>query len=118
MHIERWGVERVVVYEEAGLTGEFHEPPADADANGCGWPVALEVKVADEWASGFYLVTLTADGADPARAVAHAGFVVRGAGASMLYVLPTNTWNAYNTCLLYTSPSPRDRTRSRMPSSA
>ena len=25
---------------------------------------------------------------------------------------------AYNPCLLYTSPSPRDRTRSRMPSSA
>ena len=25
---------------------------------------------------------------------------------------------AKNTCLLYTSPSPRDRTRSRMPSSA
>eukprot|EP00656_Telonema_subtile_P000517 TRINITY_DN1023_c0_g1_i4.p2 TRINITY_DN1023_c0_g1~~TRINITY_DN1023_c0_g1_i4.p2 ORF type:complete len:133 (+),score=39.92 TRINITY_DN1023_c0_g1_i4:53-451(+) len=30
---------------------------------------------------------------------------------SKLHVLP-------NTCLLYTSPSPRDRTRSRMPSSA
>ena len=26
--------------------------------------------------------------------------------------------NDPNTCLLYTSPSPRDRTRSRMPSSA
>jgi len=26
--------------------------------------------------------------------------------------------NRYYTCLLYTSPSPRDRTRSRMPSSA
>ena len=26
--------------------------------------------------------------------------------------------NVYNDCLLYTSPSPRDRTRSRMPSSA
>ena len=26
--------------------------------------------------------------------------------------------NRYGTCLLYTSPSPRDRTRSRMPSSA
>ena len=26
--------------------------------------------------------------------------------------------NLYNFCLLYTSPSPRDRTRSRMPSSA
>ena len=26
--------------------------------------------------------------------------------------------NDYRSCLLYTSPSPRDRTRSRMPSSA
>ena len=26
--------------------------------------------------------------------------------------------HCFNTCLLYTSPSPRDRTRSRMPSSA
>ena len=28
------------------------------------------------------------------------------------------TRDLYDTCLLYTSPSPRDRTRSRMPSSA
>ena len=27
-------------------------------------------------------------------------------------------WHGLNDCLLYTSPSPRDRTRSRMPSSA
>ena len=27
-------------------------------------------------------------------------------------------WSLAYTCLLYTSPSPRDRTRSRMPSSA
>ena len=27
-------------------------------------------------------------------------------------------WESINSCLLYTSPSPRDRTRSRMPSSA
>ena len=32
--------------------------------------------------------------------------------------LQTNYFHKYNTCLLYTSPSPRDRTRSRMPSSA
>ena len=32
-------------------------------------------------------------------------------------VLKPETIN-YRTCLLYTSPSPRDRTRSRMPSSA
>ena len=29
-----------------------------------------------------------------------------------------NDYKVYLTCLLYTSPSPRDRTRSRMPSSA
>ena len=27
-------------------------------------------------------------------------------------------WHMYDTCLLYTSPSPRDRQKSRMPSSA
>ena len=37
-------------------------------------------------------------------------FTSRPAGDAMI----TTIW----TCLLYTSPSPRDRTRSRMPSSA
>ena len=32
--------------------------------------------------------------------------------------VPQNFLGAQNFCLLYTSPSPRDRTRSRMPSSA
>ena len=33
--------------------------------------------------------------------------------------LPKAAWAAMSkSCLLYTSPSPRDRTRSRMPSSA
>ena len=37
-----------------------------------------------------------------------------------IYVVPTNyvRTTGNNFCLLYTSPSPRDRTRSRMPSSA
>ena len=35
------------------------------------------------------------------------------------FYIPKNCLHNYlNTCLLYTSPSPRDRTRSRMPSSA
>ena len=42
-------------------------------------------------------------------------------GAS--YTTPSTQWELYVSlltyrCLLYTSPSPRDRTRSRMPSSA
>ena len=34
----------------------------------------------------------------------------------LLYANPLHYWDY--TCLLYTSPSPRDRVRSRMPSSA
>ena len=30
----------------------------------------------------------------------------------------SGNWGPHHSCLLYTSPSPRDRTRSRMPSSA
>ena len=33
-------------------------------------------------------------------------------------ILPSKTFHPHITCLLYTSPSPRDRTTSRMPSSA
>lgn len=100
--IERWGAQREIVYEREGLIGEYHPPPPDADANGCGWPVGLAVRVPEAWRSGFYLVTMQAKGADPTRAVSHAGFVVSGAAdpaarPSTVYVLATNTWNAYNT---------------------
>ena len=33
-------------------------------------------------------------------------------------VVKEENYTVFETCLLYTSPSPRDRTRSRMPSSA
>ena len=97
--IERWGVTREEVWRSpAPVTGAYHEPPADADAHGCGWPVGLEVPVGDDWRSGFHLVTLTAHGARSGRDVAHAGFVVRPSAptGSPLLVLATNTWNAYN----------------------
>ena len=37
-------------------------------------------------------------------------------GLGLAFTSEARSW--YGTCLLYTSPSPRDRTRSRMPSSA
>ena len=40
------------------------------------------------------------------------------AQGGMVKKMATDEPNTPNTCLLYTSPSPRDRTRSRMPSSA
>ena len=39
-------------------------------------------------------------------------------GAAVAAESSTGTWTTVWTCLLYTSPSPRDRSLSRMPSSA
>ena len=41
-----------------------------------------------------------------------------GAAVTLVYGDATKGWQAVNSCLLYTSPSPRDRQKSRMPSSA
>lgn len=96
--VERWGAARERVWSADALAGHEQPTPADADAAGCGWDVTVEVPIGDGWRSGFYLVTLTAHGAPADRAVGYTGFVVR-AGASRhraLFVLATNTWNAYN----------------------
>ena len=58
------------------------------------------------------------------KGVAAAGLAAAGAAALGKTLLDTGTGakdaveDLASTCLLYTSPSPRDRTRSRMPSSA
>ena len=46
--------------------------------------------------------------------------IQKGSGTGEMGVIEELTFEGYgpNGCLLYTSPSPRDRTRSRMPSSA
>ena len=48
------------------------------------------------------------------------GLLIKGVPSlGVVMELPSkNLYSAYKGCLLYTSPSPRDRTRSRMPSSA
>jgi hypothetical protein len=96
--IHRWGAELDLVWTANDLEGVEQSTPDDADANGCGWPVAVTVPIGEAWLSGFYLVTLTAHDAPADRAVGHAGFVVHAGRhrARALLVLATNTYNAYN----------------------
>ena len=49
--------------------------------------------------------------ADPSKEMVDAYGALMGVGFA-------NRWTYYISCLLYTSPSPRDRQKSRMPSSA
>ena len=48
----------------------------------------------------------------------NAGEIIRGEGGEELAEAFNDTLKALGVCLLYTSPSPRDATLSRMPSSA
>ena len=99
--VQRWGADGAPLWTADGLAGVAHPTPADADSNGCGWPVALTISVGDDWASGMYLVTLKGRGAPPDRAIGYAMFVVRASSAARgsgnpLLVIATNTYNAYN----------------------
>ena len=60
---------------------------------------------------------LTIDGGAATEDYNKGDIVTIGSGTDN-YVVPKDLAGTVTTCLLYTSPSPRDRTRSRMPSSA
>ncbi len=98
VEVHRWGATIDLVWQATDIAGVFTPAPEDADSNGCGWPSSLSIPVRPSWRSGFYLVTLTARGADPERRTAYACFVVRAAKptAKALLVIATNTYNAYN----------------------
>src|SRR5262249_42892662 len=60
----------------------------------CNWPVALEIKVGTDWASGYYDIVLQ----DSSGGTAHHFVVVRAGAvkAKAVLVLSTNTYHAYN----------------------
>jgi hypothetical protein len=91
--VTREGLEPVEVWRVDGCTGARHATPPDASADGCDWPIAVEIPVGD-WPSGYYAVTLWAGGER-----ADAFLVVRAGDrprAPVLLVLSTSTADAYN----------------------
>lgn len=98
LSIERLGVGPQVVWQESGISVGTYRIPDRASSDGCDWPVALTVHIAEDWRSGYYRVNLTAlDG--ERSATSQTFFVVRaaapGSTSSILLQLSTNTYNAY-----------------------
>ena len=71
-------------------------------------------------AQGAYYIQSKGEAAiiDPLREVGPYTDRARRDNVTIKYIFETHFHADFVSCLLYTSPSPRDRTRSRMPSSA
>ena len=93
VEVAKEGGERRIVWRQESVPGTERPVPATASADGCGWPTTLTVPVGEEWASGYYAVSLT-NGDQRGEAF----FVVRPGRqrSGILLVLSTSTYNAYN----------------------
>ena len=95
IEIARIGAGREVVFNLADVATGDHPVPANADRDGCGWPVAARIEVGADWRSGYYDILLTdSDGAETRHFIcvkAH-----KPSANRMVLVLSTNTWHAYN----------------------
>lgn len=84
---------------DSGLSGRHHETPEDCSVIGCGWPVAYEFDISEDWPPGGYLVTFRARRGDDLVEEHHV-ILLRSAddAAPPPYVLvcATGTWLAYN----------------------
>ena len=103
--VRRVGVKPFLMGATSVTNAEF---AAFVDATG-------HVSEAERWGWSFVFWSDVPERAGPTEGVVGSEWWRRVAGASWRDIHGPGT---SDTCLLYTSPSPRDRTRSRMPSSA
>jgi hypothetical protein len=96
LEIARVGCVREVVLFKEGIAVGDHAVPAQADRNGCDWPLAFEIETDLSWRTGYYDIVLT----DSRGGTAHHFFCLKppshGPQAKAAFVLATNTYHAYN----------------------
>lgn len=101
IEIVRDGADETPVMSRSGIAARWQETPDQCSVEGCGWAPALDFRVPDDWRSGAYRITLTAEGRDGQPIVSHHLFIVRPASGRkpgrILQVAATGTWLAYNT---------------------
>ena len=86
---------------KAGIAARWQDTPDQCSVEGCGWEARFEFRIEDDWPSGAYRVTLTAEGRDGEPIRCHHLFIVRPRPGKkpgrVLQVAATGTWLAYNT---------------------
>ncbi|MCR4268717.1 ThuA domain-containing protein [Nitratireductor sp. ZSWI3] len=101
LDILRDGAAETAVLTREGLSAAWQDTPDQCSVSGCGWQASCEFRIAEDWPSGAYRITLTAQGRDGRPIRCHHLFIVRPApGAKpgrILQVAATGTWTAYNT---------------------
>ncbi|MCA8999437.1 MAG: hypothetical protein KDA80_20750, partial [Planctomycetaceae bacterium] len=104
--IDRVGAERQRVFEKKDVPAQLSPIPDRASSHGCQWPVTFQMPIPQDWSSGYYEVSLTANDSgggfvhrNRRTAASSLFFVVRsatpGEQTKVLLQLSTNTYNAY-----------------------
>ncbi len=101
IEIVRDGATETKVLERSGIAARWQDTPENCSVEGCGWETAFEFRVGEDWPSGGYRLTLTAEGRDGQPIRCHHVLIVlpkpgRKPGR-ILQVAATGTWLAYNT---------------------
>jgi hypothetical protein len=100
LHLYRDGAAKTDVFTANGLAGHYYEAPADCSVSGCGWPVAIEIPVEENWPSGGYILHIRAGDGPAACAEHHFPIIIRArapsAADAILLIACTSTWVAYN----------------------
>ncbi|QDB99092.1 N,N-dimethylformamidase beta subunit family domain-containing protein [Mesorhizobium sp. 8] len=89
------------VLTQSDIAARWQDTPDDCSVEGCGWETSFEFRIGNEWPSGGYRLTLTAEGRDGQPIRCHHVLIVlpkpgRKQGR-ILQVAATGTWLAYNT---------------------
>ncbi|MER9340268.1 hypothetical protein NKI41_05675 [Mesorhizobium sp. M0601] len=99
--IIRDGGAETTMFEGTGIAARWQDTPDQCSVEGCGWQASFEFRIGDDWPSGAYRVTLTADGRDGKPIRCHHLFIVAPQPGKkpgrVLQVAATGTWLAYNT---------------------
>jgi hypothetical protein len=100
--IMRDGASALPVLQREVRDGRWQDTPEQCSVVGCGWAPSLEFRIGEDWPSGAYRITLTAEGAAGDELTAHHLFIVRPLAAGrksqrILQVAASGTWTAYNT---------------------